>query len=155
MIDRYFILRVVVHGTLEEEAQETLCAKAASARSGIGEQYEVENQRRSQDGVAAKEVDFDLHRVAHPAKDIYIIPAFLVVVARRVIVDAHLMVVVGIEVGLLFRYEDALQRREFADLLGVEVGRFIKDETVAIAQNVGREPSTQAQATCADDWSKT
>ena len=86
----------------------------------------------------------------------------LVVVARWIVVDAYLMIILGIlvvavavEVWLNFWLQDSLQGRELAHLLGVEVGWFIENETVSVAQNVGREPSVQAQAAGADDRSET
>ena len=54
----------------------------------VHEQREVEDDRRREDRVAAEEVDLDLHRVAEPPEDIDVVPAFLVVAARRVVVDA-------------------------------------------------------------------
>ena len=84
----------------------------------IAEQTEVETEGSSEDRVAAEEIDLHLHRIAHPAKDVDIIPALLVVVARWVVVDTHLVVVlrivvvaVAIEVGLHVGLEDGLQGR--------------------------------------------
>ena len=66
-----------------------------------------------------------------------------------------LIVAVAVEVWLLFWLQDCLQGRELAHLLGVEVGWLIENETVAVAQNVGREPSVQTEASGADDRSET
>jgi hypothetical protein len=54
----------------------------------VEEEREVEDDGRGQNRVAAEEVDLDLHRVAEPAEDVYVVPALLVVAARRVVVDA-------------------------------------------------------------------
>ena len=127
--------------------------------SKVAQQAEVEQQWSSKDRVAAEEVDLDLHRITHPSEDVDVVPSLLVVVARWIIVDANLMIILGVlivavavEVWLLFWLQDCLQGRELAHLLGVEVGWLIENETVAVAQNVGREPSVQAQAAGADDF---
>ena len=66
-----------------------------------------------------------------------------------------LVVAVAVEVWLVLWLQNCLQGRELAHLLGVEVGWLIENETVTVAQNVGREPSVQAQAAGADDRSET
>ena len=117
VVDGHFMLGVVVHRALEEEAQEALYAVASGACCEVAEQYEVEAEGSCEDRVAAEEVDLDLHGVAHPAEDVEVVPAFLVVVARGIVVDADLVVgavvvvaasaaVLAIEVGLLFGHED-------------------------------------------------
>ena len=123
MIFGHFALRVVVLRAFEEETQEALCAVTAVAGSGVDEQHEVEAKRGGQNRIAAEEVDFHLHGVAHPTEDVDVVPAFLAVAARRIVVDAHLVVVVRVEVGLLVGHEDAFEGREFGNLLRVEVGR--------------------------------
>jgi len=106
VVNGNFVLGVVVHRALEEEAQEALDTEAAGASSEVAEEYEVEAQRSSEDRVAAEEVDFDLHGVPIQPKMSDVIPTFLVVVARGIVVDAHFVEVVGVEVGLLFSHED-------------------------------------------------
>ena len=54
----------------------------------VSEGGQIEDDRRRQDRVATQEVDLDLHRVAEPAEDVDVVPAFLVVAARWVVVDA-------------------------------------------------------------------
>ena len=66
----------------------------------VHEQREVEDDRRREDRVAAEEVDLDLHRVAEPPEDVDVVPALLVVAARRVVVDAHHVDDVAVEVGV-------------------------------------------------------
>ena len=65
------------------------------------------------------------------------------------------IIAVAIEVGLVFRHEDAFQGRELADLLGAEVGGFVENQAVAVAEDVCREPSVQTQAAGADDGGET
>ena len=64
VVDSLLTFRVVVHRALEEETQEALDAVTAGAGSEVTEQCEVEEQRCSQDRVAAEEVDLDLHGIA-------------------------------------------------------------------------------------------
>ena len=63
VVDGHFSLRIVVHRAFEEEAQEALCAIATCACSQVAEQHEVEAERSCKDGIATKEVDFNLHRM--------------------------------------------------------------------------------------------
>ncbi len=124
VVDGHFTLGVVVHGALEEEAQEALDAVAAVASGEVAEKNEVEAEGSCEDRVAAEEVDLDLHGIAHPAEDVDVVPAFLAVVARGIVVDTHLVVVAlvaaflstaavcAVEIGLLFSNEDRLKGRE-------------------------------------------
>ena len=83
VVYRLLALSVVVHRSLEEEAQEALYAVASGTSSEVAQQCEVEQQRSSEDRVAAEEVNLDLHRVAHPSEDVDVVPSLLVVVAMR------------------------------------------------------------------------
>ena len=65
------------------------------------------------------------------------------------------MIDVAIEVGLVILAQDSLKGRELADLLGVEVGRLVEHKTVAVAEDVGREPTAESEVTHFQDWSKT
>jgi hypothetical protein len=58
----------------------------------VEQEGEVEHDRRREDRVAAEEVDLHLHRVAEPAEQIDVVPALLLVAARRVVVDPDLVV---------------------------------------------------------------
>ena len=95
------------HRRLEVEAQPLLNARVLQLRRALGEvqkQHQVEHNRRRENRVAAQEIDLDLHRIAEPAEDVDVIPALFVITARRVIVDAHLvidiLVKIGVELGL-------------------------------------------------------
>lgn len=154
VVDSLFALGVVVHRALEEEAQEALDAEAAGASGEVAEQYQVEAQGSGEDGVAAQEVDLDLHGVSHPSEDVDVVPAFLIVVTRGVVVDTYFVVVVAVEVGLLVGFEDGLEGGQFGNLFGAEVGGFVEYEAVAVAEDIGREPSVQTEAACADDGAK-
>ncbi len=113
MVYRHFVLGVVMHRALEEEAQEALDSITAGTLSEVAEKHEVKAERSGKDRIAAEEVDLYLHRIAHPAENVYIVPTLFVVVAGRVVVDTHFVVIlsvliitVAIEVRLIFRNED-------------------------------------------------
>ena len=92
----FLALGVIVHGRLEEETQEALYAVAAGTGGQIAKQAEVKTQRGSEDRVAAQEIDLDLHGIAHPSEDVDVVPTFFVVVAWGIIVDANLMIILGV-----------------------------------------------------------
>ena len=109
----YFVLGVIVHRALEEEAQEALDAVAAVACCEVAQKYEVEAKGCGEDRVAAEEVDFNLHGIAHPAENVDVVPSLLVVIAGGIVVDTYFVIVlcifvvaVCVEVGLLFGHKD-------------------------------------------------
>ena len=106
VVNRHFVLGVVVHRALKEEAEEALSTVASGTSCEVAEEHEVEAERRCEDRVAAEEVNLYLHRVAHPSEDVDVVPAFFVVVTRRVVVDTYFVVVVVVEVGLFLGHED-------------------------------------------------
>ena len=61
------------------------------------------------------------------------------------------MIVVAIEVGLIFGAENGLEGREFRHLFRLEVFRFVQDKTIAVAQDVGGEPTVESQTARAED----
>src|SRR5690606_3671636 len=73
------------HRSLEVERQPLLDAPHAGALRQVEEQYQVEYDGSREDGIAAQEVDLDLHRIAEPSEDVDVVPAFLGVAARRVV----------------------------------------------------------------------
>ena len=116
VVYRFFALCIIVHRRFEEEAEEALYAIFASTGSKVAEQTEVEQQRCCEDRITAEEIDFYLHGIAHPSKDIDVVPSFLIIVSGRIIVDAHLMIILcifvvamAIEVGLQFWFENGLE----------------------------------------------
>ncbi len=64
------------------------------------------------------------------------------------------MVIVGVEIGLLFGHEDRLQCGELGHFLGAEVSGLVEHQTVAVAEDVCREPSGQTEHAGADDGCK-
>ena len=47
------------------------------------------------------------------------------------------MVNISIEIGLVIGLADGLKGRELADFLCMEIGRFVKHQSVTVAQNIG------------------
>lgn len=133
----YGLVFIIVHRALAEEGEPGLNTFHAGAGCQVAEQYQVEGNRSGQDGITAKEVDLDLHRISHPAEDIDIVPGFLVVAAWRIIVDANLVIEIAIELRILLRFENLFDDRQFADFLGLEVFRLVQNFSVAITQNIG------------------
>ncbi len=112
----------------------------------IEEQHQVERDGRGKDRVAAEEVDLDLHRIAEPAENVDVVPAFLVVAARRVVVDADLVVDVLVEVGIKLGLEDVFERAELRLFLGLERLRIVEHFAVAVAEDVGGDTSRRRRA---------
>ena len=48
------------------------------------------------------------------------------------------------------RLKDGLEHAELADLLGLEAVRIVQDLAVAVAQDIGREPASNPEHTCAE-----
>ena len=145
VVNGHLVNGIVVLWALEEEAQEALSAVASCTVGEVHEQAQVKTQRCCEDRVAAQEVDLDLHGIAHPAKDVDVVPTLFVVVAGRIVVDAHFVEDVAVEVGLVFGNENRLEGRELAHLFSAEVGGLVEHEAVAVTQNVGREPAAHAE----------
>ena len=162
VVDSLLALGIVMHRRLQEETEEALCAVASRTGGEVAEQTEVETERRSEDGVAAEEINLDLHGITHPAEDVDIVPTLFVVVAWGIVVDAYLMVILGvlvvavsIEVRLYIGFQDGLEGGEFRYLLRAEVGRLVEYQSVAVTENIGGEPSAETQSTGANDRCKT
>ncbi len=72
---------------LEIERKPFLHALHSGPLREIHEERQIESKRCGEDRIAAHEIDLDLHLVAEPAEDVDRVPAFLVVAARRIIID--------------------------------------------------------------------
>src|SRR4029077_510729 len=76
-LDEDVVLRVEPrrgHGSLEIEREPFLDATHAAALRQVHEQNQIQDERRGQDGVAAQEIDLNLHRIAQPSEDVDVIP---------------------------------------------------------------------------------
>src|SRR5690349_25044023 len=104
----------------------------------VGEEGEVEHDRRGKDRIAAEEVDLDLHRITHPSDDVDVVPAFFVVAARGVVVDSHDVGEVLVQIRVRLRLQDRVQYTELRLLLRLELRRIVEHFAVAFAEDVRR-----------------
>ncbi len=88
------------HRRFEVETQPFLNAAHPGALRQIEEQNQIEHNGRGQNRVAAEKIHFDLHLIPKPAEDVNAVPAFLVVPARRIIIDAHLVMNLPVKSGI-------------------------------------------------------
>ena len=101
-LDEEIVLRVEALSSLRRfqvKAQPFLNADGSEIGRALGqieEEHQIERNRSGQDRVAAEEVDLELHRVAKPAEDVDVVPRFFLIAARRVVVDADLVVDVAV-----------------------------------------------------------
>src|SRR5437762_9482213 len=136
-----------VHRTLEVEREPLLDAVHVRALREVEKQRDVEDDRRREDAVAAEEVDLQLHRVPEPADEIDVVPPFLVVAARRIVVDPHHVAQVLVEIGIQLRLQDVVEHRFLALLLRFEGLRIVEHLAVAVAEDVRRVPALDAEET--------
>src|SRR5688500_10094397 len=103
-------------GCLEVERKPFLDAFHSGAFCKVHEDRKGECERRGKDGIAAKEIDLDLHLVAEPAKNIDVIPSFFVIAARRIVVDTDDVREIAVEVGVNFGLKDMFENRQLRNL---------------------------------------
>src|SRR6185312_2851417 len=111
------------HRRLEVETQPFLNSDSLQLRralSQIEEENQVEDDRRGEDRIAAEEIDFDLHRVVEPAEDVDVVPAFFVIAARWVVVDADLVKDIPVELWIKIGLENVLEHAELGFFFGLE-----------------------------------
>src|SRR4029077_5244113 len=111
------------HRRLEVKTQPLLDsqrAKFLAALRQVEKQHQVEDKRRSQNRVAAQEVNFDLHGIAQPSEDVDVVPALFVVSTRRVIVNSDLVGELAVQFRIKLRLQNMLQHRQLGLLLGLE-----------------------------------
>src|SRR5690348_3250089 len=125
-LDEQVVLGVEIgsaHRTLEVEGEPLLDSLARHFRAPLGKvhkQDEVKNNGGGQNRIAAQEVNFDLHGIAHPSEDVEIVPPLFVVSARRVIIDSHFVIEALVELRIDLRLEDIFQNGKLALFLGPE-----------------------------------
>src|SRR5207253_9743703 len=97
------------HGTLEIKRQPLLNAFAGQFRTALGEiekQHQVENEWGGAYGIAAEKINLDLHGIAQPPEDVQVVPAFLVIATRRVVIDSHFVAEIAVMLRVQFRLQD-------------------------------------------------
>src|SRR5260370_2817855 len=67
------------HRRFEIEAQPFLNSTHPCTLRKIEEQNEIENNGRCKNRITAEKVDLYLHRIAEPAKNVYLVPSFFIV----------------------------------------------------------------------------
>src|ERR687893_2180610 len=147
-LDKEVVLGVELgqhHRAIEVEREPLLDAPHPRAPREVQKERQVEDQGGREDGVAAQEVYLDLHRVAEPAEDVYVVPALLGVAAGRVVVDLDQVRDVAVELGVELGLQDTAEHRELADLLALEAFRVVEYLPVPISQDVGRVPALQPE----------
>ena len=83
----------------------------------IHKQSQIQNERRGENRIAAHKINFDLHLVAEPAENINRVPAFFVIAARRIIVDADDVRKIFVKFGISFRLQEYVRERRVSILL--------------------------------------
>jgi hypothetical protein len=99
-----------MHRGLEVEREPFLYARHACPLREIQEQCAVEHDGCSEDAVATQEIDLQLHRIPEPSRQVDVVPAFFVVAARRVVVDANDVAEIFVELGIELRLKDVVER---------------------------------------------
>src|SRR5438128_11710068 len=111
------------HRRFEVKTQPLLNADSAQLRSSLGqieEQQQIEHNWRGKDRIPAEEIYFDLHGIAEPSEDVYVVPAFFVVTARRIVVNADLVRELAVELRVKVRLQNVLEHRQLGFFLGLE-----------------------------------
>ena len=136
-------------GAFEEEGHPFLNTVESGALSEVEGERDIESDGCGEDGVAAEEIDFDLHGVPEPSEDIDVIPSFFGVAARRIIFDADFVVVITIQVWEGFSVEDVFDDGEFRNFFCFERAWVVEDFAVAVSEDIGREPAVESEASSA------
>src|SRR5207253_9424611 len=116
-----------------------LDARETRALREVEEEDQVQGNRGRQDGVSAEEVDLDLHGLAEPSHNVYIVPALLGVAAGRVVLDPNLVEVTPVQLLVDFRLQDRVEHGGLGDLLAAEGAGIVEHFAVAVSEDVRRE----------------
>ena len=103
-------LVIVGHRLLDIEREPLLDAAQSGSQSQVGEQQQIQAYGRGEYGVAAQEIDLNLHGIVHPAEYVNVIPALLVVLTGRIVVDLDLMIYIGIKFRIFILLQYPLYR---------------------------------------------
>ena len=133
---------------LEIKRKPFLNAGHAGPLGQIHQKHQVQYNRGCQYAIPAQEVHLDLHGIAHPSKDIYTVPAFLIIPPWGVIADHHLMMKIPVKIRIYLRLKNRLQHRELALFLGLQRTLVIQDKPIPVAEDVRGVPPGKPQHTC-------
>src|SRR5262249_39679157 len=95
--------------------------------------------------ITAEEIHLDLHGIIEPAKEVDVIPPFLVIAAWFVVMDVHLVLVLAIEILIEIWLQNIVEYRQLTALLGTEGVRIVQDIPIAVPQDIGRKPAVESQ----------
>ena len=133
------------HRALEVEGQPFLNAAETTALRQVEEEHQVEDKWGRQDTITAEEIHLDLHGIIEPAKDVDVIPAFLVIAAWFVVMDVHLVLVLAVEILIDLWLQNVVEHRQLTALLGAEGVRVMQHIPIPVPQDIGGKPAVQAQ----------
>src|SRR5215472_6553276 len=133
------------HGRLEVERQPLLDAPHSGALRQIQEQHQVQYNRRRQDRIAAQEIDLDLHRIAEPTENVDVVPAFLGVAARRIVVNPDGVVKILVQLGIKAGLENLIEHAQLSLFLGFERAGVLQNLPVTVSEDVRGKPSMETQ----------
>src|SRR5438105_7091682 len=136
------------HGRIKIEAQPFLNSNSlqlGAALCQVEEQHQIKHDGRGENGVAAEKVHFNLHGIAKPAEDIYVVPTLFVITTRRIVVNPYLVVKILVQIRIELGLQDLLQNRKLGLFFGLEGSWVVQNFAIAVAQNVGGEPPAQPQ----------
>src|SRR6185503_8240754 len=80
------------------------------------------------------------HLVIQPAENVDVVPAFLVVASRRIVIDADDVTKIFVELGVEIRLKDVIKNGFLALFLRLERLGIVEYFTVAVAEYVCRVP---------------
>src|SRR5436190_6112048 len=136
------------HRRLEIETEPLLDSYAAelvAALRQVQEQHQVEDNGRRQDRVPTEKIHLDLHRVSEPPEDIDVVPALFVVTARRVVINANLVIDLAVQRRVHLRLQDVLEHAQLGFFFRLERVRVVQYLPVTVPEDVGRVPPAQPE----------
>src|ERR1051326_568303 len=119
-LNKQIVLRIQprsVHWALEIKTQPFLDAAHAASLSEIKKEHEVQDDRSCQNAVSAQEIDLDLHGITEPPIDVDVVPSLLIVSARGIVVDTHLVGEILVQIRVEFRLQNLIQHRQLTFFL--------------------------------------
>ena len=107
---------------LEVKRQPLLNAAEPAALRQIQEEDQIKRYRSGQNAIATQEVDLDLHGIIKPAKDVDVVPPFLVVSPGLVVMNVDLVVVGTVQILVEVGLQNIVEHRELTPFLSAEGG---------------------------------
>ena len=111
---------------LEIKGEPFLNTRHAGTPGEIQKQGKIQDNRSRKNRISTQKVDLDLHFITKPSEDIDIVPAFLGVTARRIIIDPDFVVQITVQIRVKLRLKDRIENSCFRDFLRFKTVRVIK-----------------------------